>query len=85
MSNWNESIGKALMTMATDANTATYAERAKVKVGFPCGPYTEDEDLVHKLLGPVESVSIEVIWNCHQKLPDTQYQHQVLKGMVHIY
>ena len=79
MSSWNVSMGKALMTMATDAKTAVYAERSKVRMGYPCGTMSKDE-LTYKILGPIESVCCEIIWNCHQKLPDTQNQHQVLKG-----
>ena len=80
MSNWNPQIGQVMMTTATDVMTAVNAERAQVKVGHPCTRDQSHVPLSSLIFGSLESVTTEVIWNGHQRLPDLPFQHYILRG-----
>ena len=82
MTHWNQSLGRAMMTKATDVETTTYAEKSKVRVGYPCAPDLDQAIFVQNILGPVESITTEVVWNCHQQVQDFLYQQQILKGRI---
>ena len=79
MSNWNPALGNVMMSTLTEPMSAVNAERSKIKIGFPC--YNEKQPkLVTELLGSLESISTEFVWNQHQRFPDTIYQHQILQS-----
>ena len=82
MSNWNQAIGKVIMTAPVDVTTAVYAERARVKVGHACSPDRYQNRMVQEIYGFLESVNFETIWNTHQRLCDKKYQEQISSGKI---
>ena len=80
MSNWNQAIGKVVMTTPVDATTAVYADRARVKVGHACSLNQDQIPKVQEIFGFLESVNFETIWNIHQRLNDKSYQEQISCG-----
>ena len=78
MSNWNPAVGQAMMTSATDVNTTVAAYASKIKVGSPCDVDKGNTPLTRTIFGLLESVTVEVMWEEHQRFPDEQFQNQTL-------
>ena len=78
MSNWNPAIGQAMMTSAVDISTTVNPCTSRVKVGSPCEENSHKTPLVNAIFGILESVTIEVVWEEHQRFPDERFQHQTL-------
>ena len=80
MSTWNDSMAKAFFTTAVDVTTLVSTERDKIKVGYPCPVQQADKTKSAEVFGKLESVTCEFTWDRHPRMPDSLYQHEVLKG-----
>ena len=81
MSRWNPALGNTMITAAIDDSLAVNAERSKVKVGYAFSSNQQNITRASAILGDVETITCEVSWNRHQRMSDTLYQHQIVKGI----